>query len=173
MRVHELAKELGLDSKELVRKLQAMNFPVKSHMSAIDSDTVEIIKHEMLDQAEKEIEQNVVEVDFPVTVKDLAVKLNKKSSEILADLMRAGKMMNINQNLDEKLACEIAHKYKINLKAKLTIEEAVLRTESKDSQKRCPIVTIMGHIDHGKTSLLDYIKQNQFQQIKLKKCKRQ
>jgi translation initiation factor IF-2 len=160
MRVHELAKQLGIDSKELVRKIISMNVAVKSHMSAIDDDTAEIIKHEFTDQAEKEIEKNVIEVDFPITVKDLAIKLEKKSSEILTDLMRAGKMMNINQGLDEKTASDIAHIYKINLKAKPTMEEAIMRVPtSSNLQKRCPIVTIMGHIDHGKTSLLDYIRK--------------
>jgi translation initiation factor IF-2 len=159
MRIHELAKELNIDSKELVKKLQALNFPVKSHMSAIDTETAEVIKHELSSQKEQEIDANVIEVDFPVTVKDLAVKLNKKSSELLADMMKAGKMFNINQGLDEKTAGEIARRYEVNLKAKPSAEQAVLRTETKELKKRCPIVTIMGHIDHGKTSLLDYIRK--------------
>jgi len=160
MRVHELAKKLGLDSKELVEKLKAMNLPVKNHMSAIDEETAQIVTHELADQKEKEIEANVLEVDFPITVKDLAVKLNKKPSELLGDMMRSGKMFNINQALDEKTAGDIAYKYQVNLKAKPTAEEAILQVDSGRLKKRCPIVTIMGHIDHGKTSLLDYIRKS-------------
>ena len=52
MRIHELAKELKIDSKELVKKLQALNFPVKSHMSAIDPETAAIIKQELSSQKE-------------------------------------------------------------------------------------------------------------------------
>ena len=67
MRVHELAKELGIDSKELITKLKALNFPVKNHMSSIDDDATEIIKHEIEELDKKEIEGNVIEVDFPIS----------------------------------------------------------------------------------------------------------
>ncbi|UCC95556.1 MAG: translation initiation factor IF-2, partial [Candidatus Omnitrophota bacterium] len=160
MRIHELAKQLNIDSKELIEKLKSMNFPVKSHMSSVDSETAEIIKHEIKELKHKEIEENVIEVDFPITVKDLAVKLNKKSSELLKDLIKEGKFFTINQNLDEQQASAIAYKYKVNLKKKLSAEEQVLKVEVKNLQARAPIITLMGHIDHGKTSILDYIRKS-------------
>ncbi len=160
MRIYELAKELDIDSKELIKKLQALNFPVKNHMSSVDEDTAEIIKHEVKELSRKEIESNVIEVDFPITVKDLAVKLNKKPSELLGDLIKQGKFLTINQALDEKDASEIAYGYKVNLKKKPSKEEEILKVESKNLQKRAPIITLMGHIDHGKTSILDYIRKS-------------
>jgi translation initiation factor IF-2 len=159
MRIHELAKELGIDSKELVRKLQALNFPVKSHMSAVDDETAEIIKQEVKGLAKKEIEANVIEVKFPITLKDLSVKLNKKPSEILSIFLKEGKFITINQNLDQETATRVAYTYKITLKEKPSAEEAILKDGSKDLKLRAPIVTFMGHIDHGKTSLLDYIRK--------------
>lgn len=160
MRIHELAKELGIDSKQLILKLKVLNFPVKNHMSSVDKETAEIIKHEVGELDKKEIEENVVEVDFPITVKDLAVKLNKKPSELLTVFIRQGKFFTINQNIDEKIARDIAYSYKINLREKLSKEEEILKIESKNLTKRAPIITLMGHIDHGKTSILDYIRNS-------------
>lgn len=160
MRIHELAKKLGIDSKELIEKLKGLNFPVKNHMSSVDAETAEVIKHEVEELKKKEVEENVIEVDFPITVKDLAVKLNMKPSFVLGDLIREGKFFTINKNLDEKTARGIAYKYKVNLKKKLTKEEEVLRHQVGDLKGRPPIVTFMGHIDHGKTSLLDYIRKS-------------
>lgn len=160
MRIYELAKELGVDAKELIEKLKKLNFPVKSHMSSVDTETAEIIKHEIEDLKQKEIEENVVEVDFPISVKDLAVKLNRKPSELLTVFIKEGRFFNINQNLDEDTASKIAYLYKVNLKKKPSKEEEVLRVVPKDLRKRAAIVTLMGHIDHGKTSLLDYIRKS-------------
>lgn len=160
MRIHELAKELGLDSKVLIDKLKSLNFPVKSHMSSVDADTAEIIKHEVADLQKKEIASNVIEVDFPIMLKDLAVKLGKKPSELLADLIKQGKFLTINHKLDEKTAQDIAYQYKVNLQRKPSKEEEILNYEPKNLKKRPPIVTLMGHIDHGKTSILDYIRKS-------------
>jgi len=160
MRIYELAKQLNMDAKELIERLKKLNFPVKSHMSSVDKETAEIIKHEIEEMKRKEIEENVIEVDFPIMVKDLAIKLNIKPSQLLQDLIKEGKFFNINQSLDEELACKIAYKYKVNLKRKPTKEEEILKTQTKDLRPRPPIVTLMGHIDHGKTTLLDYIRKS-------------
>ena len=160
MRIYTLAKKLGIDSKELIDKLKELNFPVKSHMSSVDDETAQIIKHEIEDLKRKEIESNVIEVDFPISVKDLAVKLGKKPSEILKVLISKGKFVTINNILDEDTASSVAYSYKVTLKQKVAYEDKIFKIDSSNMKKRAPVVTLMGHIDHGKTSILDYIRKS-------------
>lgn len=121
------------------------------------------MKRQRAQEAPQEAEAKQITVSGPITVAELASKLGKEPSEIIKKLMFLGIMATINQEVEMDAITLIAEEYGVTVEEKLDIEEDQfeLITEEEDEAKlkeRPPVVTVMGHVDHGKTTLLDAIR---------------
>lgn len=167
VRVYEYAKMHELSSKDVVNTLKELGSDVTNHMSTMTDDEVALLNQHYAvsgDVAETvEEDDNALTYTGTLNVTELGELLGKPANDIIKKLMFAGVMANKNQDLDEDTIELIAGEYGIAVKKEVEVEKTDLTQyievdDEKNLKERPPVVTIMGHVDHGKTTLLDSIR---------------